>query len=284
MSSHFFQIIHDYIVKDRRLGLPKQFVTRFGEQLGKAGLIEDPMGKIWPVELKKAKGEIYFHTGWQEFMEYYSISVGHFLIFRHEGDSHFHVSICDMTACEIDYPCHREDVDESDPEEVSLERTPDETDHSMEDMDVPFQCATRSAHTKANRNGPTCGANPTSHEPKKRSYVKCQEPNSRHCAASKRRFEDDKKARCSNVPSGFAVDFLTKRGDNVLTLKDSTGKQWYVGYKVSSENKASLYRGWYEFAVLENHLKVDDACVFELVDIDNLAMKVNIIRASPDVV
>lgn len=114
------------------------------------------MGKIWPVELWKAEGEIYFQSGWQAFMEYFSIGVAHFLIFRYEGDSHFHVSICDMTACEIDYPCLGEDVDESHPERVSA----GEKDHSMENMDVPFGCATRrTAHTAANRAGPSCKRN-----------------------------------------------------------------------------------------------------------------------------
>ncbi|XP_026400305.1 B3 domain-containing protein At1g49475-like [Papaver somniferum] len=138
--------------------LPKKFVRLFGAELGKAGLIEDPTGKIWPVELRRAKAEVYFQSGWHEFMDYFSISVGHFLIFRYEGDSQFHVSICDETACEIEYPYrHGEDVDESVSEGVS-----------MENMDVPFQSAAN-ARTAANRTRPSCR---------------------RHDSASKRRFED----------------------------------------------------------------------------------------------
>ncbi|KAI3982223.1 hypothetical protein MKX01_038714 [Papaver californicum] len=91
------------------------------------------------------------------------------------------------------------------------------------------------------------------------------------------------KGRCVHVPSEFSRHFLRKEGRNFVTLKDSTGKKWHVGFgkSLSSRNKADLYKGWYQF-VLDNHLKVNDACVFELVDVDNLEMKVNIIRVSPD--
>ncbi|KAI3843559.1 hypothetical protein MKW98_011962 [Papaver atlanticum] len=92
------------------------------------------------------------------------------------------------------------------------------------------------------------------------------------------------KGHTVHVPFQFARDLLTIRGDDSVTLKDSTGKKWYVRYKTySSEKKAILSKGWYVF-VLDNHLKVNDACVFELVDIDNLEIKVNIFRASPDMV
>ncbi|KAI3915414.1 hypothetical protein MKW98_022372 [Papaver atlanticum] len=87
-----------------------------------------------------------------------------------------------------------------------------------------------------------------------------------------------------HVPIKFARDILPMAGDKFVTLKDSTGKKWRVGYSTNpSASKVSLYNGWHEF-VLENHLMVGDACVFELVGIDNLEMKVNIIRAFPDIV
>ncbi|MCL7044839.1 hypothetical protein MKW94_007009 [Papaver nudicaule] len=281
MGLHFFKIINDYIIEDRRLELPKKFVGIFGEELGKAGLIEDPMGKIWPVELWKAEGEIYFQSGWQAFMEYFSIGVAHFLIFRYEGDSHFHVSICDMTACEIDYPCLGEDVDESHPERVSA----GEKDHSMENMDVPFGCATRrTAHTAANRAGPSCKRNRCEDYHKAGDSVKRNKPDGfgeNVCKPWVFRF---KRQLRLHVPCEFTRSFLKEAGDNFVTLKDSTGRQWHVGYTISAfKNKAIFYKGWHDF-VLENHLKVGDACVFELVGIDNLEMKVNIIRVSPDVV
>ncbi|MCL7047321.1 hypothetical protein MKW94_015585, partial [Papaver nudicaule] len=57
---------------------------------------------MWRVELKKTKTKIWFEKGWDEFMDYYSINVGHLLVFRYDGNSLFHVTIFDMSATEID--------------------------------------------------------------------------------------------------------------------------------------------------------------------------------------
>ena len=40
---------------------------------------------------------------WKEFAECYSLEQGHFVVFKYEGNSHFHVLIFDETATEIDY-------------------------------------------------------------------------------------------------------------------------------------------------------------------------------------
>ncbi|KAI3962188.1 hypothetical protein MKX01_030738 [Papaver californicum] len=262
------------------------------------------MGRIWPVEIRKAEGEIYFRSGWQQFMEYFSISVGHVLIFRYEGDSHFHVSICDKTACEIDYPYSdkhnvTDNIQENrcKPQAINFKREPGVVAINSQSSD---ECPVPTQHRSASHKG------------------KCKIPKKASCAArkldvlerkSKSAMSVIKEARSfksefptctiimkpshlhkgnAHVPSEFARDFLTKAGDNLVTLKDSTGKKWHVGYYIrrvgtSSSLKVYLYKGWYGF-VLDNHLKVDDACVFELVDIDNLEMKVNIIQASPDMV
>ena len=63
-----------------------------------------PTGAEWRVELLKLHGEVLFGSGWQRFADFYSIGYGHFLLFRYEGSSHFHVLIFDMTASEIEYP------------------------------------------------------------------------------------------------------------------------------------------------------------------------------------
>ncbi|KAF5463878.1 hypothetical protein F2P56_014006 [Juglans regia] len=43
-------------------------------------------------------------------MEYYSVKPGHFLVFRYEGNSCFHILIFDMSATEIDYPTHNSQI------------------------------------------------------------------------------------------------------------------------------------------------------------------------------
>ncbi|XP_026439963.1 B3 domain-containing protein Os11g0197600-like [Papaver somniferum] len=422
MGSHFFKIICNYIIQDRRLELPKKIVRIFGEELGKAGLIEDPTGKIWPVEIRKAEGEIYFQSGWQEFREYFSISVGHFLIFRYVGDSHFHVSICDKTACEIEYPCQPKNVHESKhrsmendqntaanqagPSFVASKRNRYEdyqkaggsvkrnksdgfeeytgkrwasfkrhlevvtisSDGESDDEDYQNPgdsaeqneseeietiscrpCAKRhlemvtissdgesndedyqnhvdsepravnfegdpevvtinsessdkrpmdTQHRSASHKGKYKIAKMVSYAEHKADVSECRSGKAMSAIGKARAFKSEfptctivikqshlQKHSLVHVPYEFSRDFLTKAGE--VTLKDSTGKKWRVEYYYyrsggrSSCFKANLCKGWYEF-VLDNHLKVDDACVFELVDTDNLEMKVNIFRVSPD--
>lgn len=56
--------------------------------------------------LEKAENRISFVHGWQEFLEYHSITCGYLLVFKYKGFSNFHVCIFDTSATEIDYPCN----------------------------------------------------------------------------------------------------------------------------------------------------------------------------------
>lgn len=49
-------------------------------------------------------GIVWLDDGWREFANHYSLKRGHLLVFRYEGNSKFHVVICDITICDIDYP------------------------------------------------------------------------------------------------------------------------------------------------------------------------------------
>ena len=65
------------------------------------------MGQVWPVRLEKASdNSCWICDGWQEFAEHHSIGCGYFLVFGYEGVSNFRVSVFDLTACEIRYPCN----------------------------------------------------------------------------------------------------------------------------------------------------------------------------------
>jgi hypothetical protein len=76
----------------------------FGDDLSDVATLTAPNGHLWQVGLEKGNKEIWFHDGWQEFMEYHSIHYGYFIVFRYEGNSKFHVLVFDNTATEIQYP------------------------------------------------------------------------------------------------------------------------------------------------------------------------------------
>lgn len=50
---------------------------------------------------------MWFHEGWQNFVEFNSIDYGHFLVFRYNGNSNFLVLLFDKTATEIQYPMNQ---------------------------------------------------------------------------------------------------------------------------------------------------------------------------------
>ena len=84
--------------------IPEAFVKALGDELSDVAILTVPNGHFWQVALEKANKEIWFHKGWQDFVEYHSIGYGCFLVFRYEGSSKFHVRVLDHTATEIEYP------------------------------------------------------------------------------------------------------------------------------------------------------------------------------------
>ncbi|KAK3001777.1 hypothetical protein RJ639_022497 [Escallonia herrerae] len=100
----FFKIIDSDIVQSQKLRIPKRFVREHGKNLSSPVFLEVPSGAKWKMELVKSGRDVWLQTGWKEFADYYSIGLWHFLMFRYEGGSRFHVIIFDTSASEIEYP------------------------------------------------------------------------------------------------------------------------------------------------------------------------------------
>ena len=85
-----------------------------------------PNGRKWEVKLTRHAWGVWFQKGWSEFASSHGVAVGHLVVFKYEGNSHFHVLIFDATATEIDYPLddelqvHRIEDDESDDSSVEI--------------------------------------------------------------------------------------------------------------------------------------------------------------------
>ncbi|KAK3195657.1 hypothetical protein Dsin_026967 [Dipteronia sinensis] len=140
--SHFFTIIRHSTLQDKKLGIPRVFVKKFGNELSTVATLTAPNGRIWNVELTKDGRNIWFNVGWVEFVEYHSISIGYFLLFRYQKKSTFHVLIFDMSACEIRYPHYfverkndnQDEIEDEDSVEIigSLTPKPDASDFTLE--------------------------------------------------------------------------------------------------------------------------------------------------------
>ncbi|MBA0698195.1 hypothetical protein Goari_021698, partial [Gossypium aridum] len=83
--------------------IPDNFVKKFGDELSVAAALTVPDGHVWRVGIRKADEKVWFHEGWQEFVERYCIRAGYLLVFRYEGNSGFSVSIFSLYNSEINY-------------------------------------------------------------------------------------------------------------------------------------------------------------------------------------
>ncbi|XP_052879315.1 putative B3 domain-containing protein Os03g0621600 isoform X2 [Gossypium arboreum] len=103
-TPHFFKVILQETLRDGILGIPRKFVRKYGNQLSSPVKLEVPSGAIWQVELAKTDERVRLQNGWREFAEHYSLELGSFVVFRYEGNDHFHVLIFDKSASETEYP------------------------------------------------------------------------------------------------------------------------------------------------------------------------------------
>ncbi|XVF01177.1 hypothetical protein REPUB_Repub04eG0066000 [Reevesia pubescens] len=102
-SCIFYKLMVSSILQDKKLRIPYKFVKKFGDELSSIATLAVPSGRLWLVELRKDKKRMWFDNGWNVFVEYYSICIGYFLVFRYEGNSHFDVHVYDLKASEINY-------------------------------------------------------------------------------------------------------------------------------------------------------------------------------------
>ena len=84
--------------------IPKKFISKYGVDLSNMAFLTVPNGTKWKVKMTKRDGEVWFQNGWREFASCHALTLGHLLVFRYEGNSHFYVLIFDATATEINYP------------------------------------------------------------------------------------------------------------------------------------------------------------------------------------
>ncbi|KAK8564289.1 hypothetical protein V6N13_005478 [Hibiscus sabdariffa] len=103
-SCIFYKLMVPSILQDKKLKIPNKFVKKFGDELSSIATLTVPSGRQWLVELWEDNKKIWLDGGWNAFVEYYSICIGYFLVFKYEGNSRFDVNVYNLKASEIDYP------------------------------------------------------------------------------------------------------------------------------------------------------------------------------------
>ncbi|KAK7273715.1 hypothetical protein RIF29_14775 [Crotalaria pallida] len=235
-----------------------------------------PNSTEWKVYWMKRDGDVWFRNGWKEFAEYLSLDVAQFLMFQHQGKSHFKVVIFGKNALEIKYPSSSRVADKKRSLEV------DESDCSVEI--VPSFVGKRQKYSspsspsrKKMKINPKEEPESYSNHAETMHEVKKVPPSIDIDDMSKALFEEVKKnfksennffiCRCQRtyterdlmiIPKEFWEHLHAKDGDAAtLSVKGIT---WDVRIKFSSK-QVSFCESWKKF-FQDNNLKLGDVCAF----------------------
>ncbi|XP_026416337.1 B3 domain-containing transcription factor VRN1-like [Papaver somniferum] len=286
----FFKILDASSHKNERLELPKEFIVKYGKELSYHAIIKVPNG-IWHIGLRNAEGAMLFENGWPQFMEFYSICVGHVLLFRYDGDSKFQVHAFGIDATEIEYPSHNP---------IHSGGTHSNSEPSMS-SDSPLNSGSTQSNYEASMSSESSydqNAEPGRQEfSQKRAKQRTVIPTRIHTKAFKAILEAAEAFKSENpsfklilqashfkgtvkVPIAFTSLFLRNVTRMVITLGISDGRTWEVGYVSRTYNEkteSTLSKGWCKF-LADNHLMEGDVCVFELVDREKIKMNVQFFK------
>ncbi|XP_026396440.1 B3 domain-containing transcription factor VRN1-like [Papaver somniferum] len=293
---HFFKIILNHTIEYKRLEIPKEFLKKFGKELSDCATIEVPSGSVWPVGLTKRRGAISFEEGLKEFMEFYSISVGYFLVFRYEGDSTFHVLIFNISATEIEYPMHNFRNNFKDKAQV-IDIDSCNSDSNNETRSQTESLSSRGGHVNLKTEPADDHAFPKQRKVFANTLTTRRSTTSRvtqsKALAAAREFKSEKpffiavlpascvKTRHVNVPAAFKHPCLHQK-TTFINLRVAGRKSWDVKLIFLKKHQRSyLSEGWMKF-ISDNQLKPGDVCVFELVDSKKILMNVHIFRDSQE--
>ncbi|MBA0688364.1 hypothetical protein Goari_006160, partial [Gossypium aridum] len=153
-TPHFFKIILDANIRDKKLEIPGKFVRKYGNGLSNSVLLTVPSGDTWHVELTKSDGIVWLQNGWQEFSEYFSLKYGHLLVFKYEGNGKFLVLIFDTSASEIEYPCKSHIEDQKSDDQMCLKPVKEEPKDDV--CDKPLHGTPSCKETKRKKSRSLC--------------------------------------------------------------------------------------------------------------------------------
>lgn len=287
-ASSFYRIITPPVVQEGKLGLPKKFVEEYSNKLSSNIRLSVPSGGVWHVGIERAENMIWLRDGWPRFSEHHSIKYGYFLLFKYKGNSEFDVSIFDLTATEIEYPCSIDTNKQF--SYVARFTAPEHDKISGHTADQPIEISD-SSETEAEiqdvtpESGRTC-----SHRKRSKNRGASEEEKRWEQRIATTLFKSDKPffttimrpynlggAFLLHVPAEFSKTYLSVL-QNFIQLQDSDNKKWNVSMVTRRGRVTSLTKGWSHFAK-EKELCLGDVCVFELIQPDRVVLKVSTFRA-----
>ncbi|KAL3730300.1 hypothetical protein ACJRO7_027326 [Eucalyptus globulus] len=275
-SRCFFKIILSNALESGKLGIPKNFLRRCGKDISSSVLLKVPGGSAWTIELENCNNDLVsLWKGWREFMEHYSIGLGHLIVFKYKGNSTFHVIIFDKSASEIDYSSSSSKISylgsklpsPKSEDVLGAEDLQDSRPHRRMRIEphLPYSQLSPSYPPRGLEvfHGPTLLRPLTAPELSNNFYS--ENP------FFKRVINQGGKM---NIPVGFARQYIQENRE-MATLRSSDGSWLVKLLRTLRDHQACFSAGWTAFT-RENCLRVGDVCMFELIDRDDVVFQVSI--------
>ncbi|VFQ86899.1 unnamed protein product [Cuscuta campestris] len=317
----FFQILSGSHY-DHQLALPKKFAENLRGKLAGTVSLKGPSGSVWKVGLEADGDDLYLKHGWKTFVQEHSLQKNDVLVFKYHGNLQFDVlvfdqlSLCEKEASYFVKQCaHTEIVVADKKDKTAPPRTirfgaaiSESSDEEVtrivvrkkprKDV-VPKQVMNQ--YSGKPRNRPADSSGPSSSRvglslrlDSKRRPVTEEEKDKVIQAATVASFDNSLTVimRECHVYTGFyltiPVDWSRKHlpqanFEACLRVKD---KAWMAKcyYRRTMGGHGISRSGWKYFA-LQNHLEMDDVCVFDMVSRSNklCIFDVRIFRVVDDV-
>ncbi|XP_050204276.1 B3 domain-containing transcription factor VRN1-like [Mercurialis annua] len=244
----FFKLIHEDDIHQGKVGLPKEFLKKHGNNLSSPVILKVPSGATWEVELSKSGDDVLLDKGWKEFADFYSLEHGSFVIFRDEGGCHFSVIICGKNGLEIGYPCGGDDSSLSPEADGKIQAC--ETDRNEDAI----------CRKKVFRNS----ISDSSHLRNSQALEAADKFITKNPSFKSVVWLSKVKAISVSIPTSFGQEYVKADTDNMMTLQVAD-RMWPVKVlRYSNCHVARFCGGWPLFAA-ENSLKKGDVCIFELI-------------------
>ncbi|KAM7251053.1 hypothetical protein ACFE04_022936 [Oxalis oulophora] len=313
-TPQFFKIIMSTdAVERQKLMIPETFIEKYGNILQNSVILQVLDGRRWKVRVARRDGILWLKGGWREFMDYYSIGCYYYLAFRLVGIARFRVTIFDPTATEIEYPF--KSASKSEYSDIQVLGTSRKRDKSPVVCPRPgkvwrtastgktrispknAECSEKNRKEKFNstsqKDGKGTGTGLRIQESKKNGTVmqrerkaNCLRMANQFASQSKKSFFTITVRRTSvppycqgrlRIPIWFArKHFLHTKGLAYLHCSNTTRA---VNYRCETK-KAMLFGDGCSAFMIDNKLKFDDACVFELDNTgQHISFEVSIFRA-----
>ncbi|XP_050209240.1 B3 domain-containing transcription factor VRN1-like isoform X2 [Mercurialis annua] len=277
-SPSFFKIILHDTLRDKKLELPRKFISMYRNELSRQMILNIRNGEKWPVEIFKWDEAVFLRDGLQDFMEFYSLIYGSVLFFEFDRKNIcFNVIIFDESTVEIDYPISI--LEESDIEELSTRKSNGKSPFSVpprpsEQLNVDHE---EESEVKAGERIVSSYRSLTRNETLnfiRKTRAKFSSKNPYFILVMQTSYVDPE-YNFPSIPKVFAVKFLRKYYEDVI-FKGADGRSWSIAYS-NSLSRARFHVGWRKFAQ-DNQIEAGDVCAFEMMNRAKITFKVTIFR------